>query len=185
MPRDFFINGESLVLVKGRSNGPLASLQQLGLAQQTIQVSWQTQYDDFTLDAWGNVPAEVQVRLGIVSISMALIHFDPDVLEACVRESQGGAALGCVTSASQRLGNNSARFSATNYFIGLNIVSPVAGRPYRFLYTHMSSSPVSWPLGTQKSIVQLQWRAIPYTTDPYGGGLGATAAQIWDRTLDT
>ena len=149
-------------------------------------------------DAWGEAPFEQQFMLAAVSIDMTLIHFDPTVLDVCLMESMGGApAIGALSRAGSRLGNNLPRFAASNtpdangivrsgnHFIGLNIASPVQGKPFRFYYSYLASPPVSIPLGTEKSAVRCSWVALPYTQDPWGGGLGAQGAIIWDNTLDS
>jgi hypothetical protein len=96
--------------------------------------------------------------------------------------------------AEARMGNNAARFAAGNNYIGLNISNPVGGIPYRFFYTYLAEPPFEHPMGTEKSIFSLNWRAIPYTQDPYGGGaaqpntvpgFGALGALLYDHNLDT
>lgn len=189
MARDFFINGESLVLVKGRQDqSVLASLQQLGLSDDRIRVSFQTKHRDLTVDAWGEAPPDVQWKNTTGTVSMTLIHFDPTVLEACLLESFAGNGTG-LGRAGQRMGNNQPRFgpggAGGNHYIGLNIVSPVAAVPWRFYFAYLAEQPLEWPLGTEKSIVQLNWRIIPYTQDPYGNGLGSSNTPFYDHTLDT
>lgn len=187
MARDFFINGESMVSVKGAAGTSINPLIQLGLSDGPIRVSLDFRHRDIQVDAWGNeIPPEVQFMLAAATITMTLVHFDRDVLDVCVQESFGGAAApGFLTRAGSRLGNNAARFAATNHYIGLNILSPVAAKPWRFYFTYLTGTPVEFPLGTEKSLVQLTWRAIPYTQDPWNGGLGALGSPLWDYTLDT
>lgn len=198
MSRDFYINGESLVQVKGRTDCDIASLSQLGLSADPITVSPVFKHEDINVDAWGQAPADVQWMLAEVMISMNLIHFDPAVLAVCMRLSMGGGGTqyGQMGRAGQRLGNNLPRFApsqvnpatgnlAGNNYIGLNITSPVEALPYRFIFSYLANPPMTLPLGAKKSIVQVNFRAIPYTQDPYGGGTGAFGYQLWDNTLDT
>lgn len=186
MARDFFINGESLVLVKGAVGTAIASLSELGLADTPIQVSPQFEHMDINVNAWGRAPADVQWMLGWANISMQLVHFDANVLDVCIGLSMGGApAIGAMGRAGQRMGAGVVRFAAGNRFVGLNIASPGAGKPYRFLFAYLATPPYTFPLGNERSLVQLNWRAIPFTTDPYGGGTGALGAYIWDHNLDS
>lgn len=191
MARDFFINGETLVLVKGRADSGIGSLSQLGLATDAIRVRIEFRHEDIMVDAWGKVPPEIQCMGGWATISMNLIHFDRQVMATCVAESYGGGtAEGVLVRAGARMGNNGARFAAgLNHYISLNLTSPVGGGgvgvvPWRFYSTYLASPMMEFPLGTEKSIVSLQWRAIPYTTDPYGGGTGALGTVLFDHILD-
>lgn len=191
MARDFFINGESLVLVKGRADSAIGALTQLGLSDGPIRVTLDHRHMDIQVDAWGGeIPPEVQYKLSSVSVSMNLVHFDRAVLDVCLAESMAGVVtIGSVGRAGARMGNGLPRFAAGgvngNHYIGLNIVSPIAGYPWRFLFSYLTGPPMEFPLGTERSVVQLNWRAIPYTVDPYGGGTGSLNSPLWDYTLDT
>lgn len=190
MPRGFQINGESLVLVKGRADSAIGSLTQLGLSDADIDVDLEFMHEDIKVDAWGEAPPELQFFLAAANITMTLVHFDPVVLDVCIAESMAGApAVGSTARAGALMGNGLPRFAPGgafgNHFIGLNIASPVAGKPWRFYYAYLARNPVKYPLGTKRTITQLNWRAIPYTVDPWNGGLGATGAVIWDNVLDT
>ena len=186
MARDFLIAGESLVLVKGNAGTGISALSELGLSQSPIQVTYETKYAPLTVDAWGQSEVDVQFMGGAMNVSMNLIHFDPAVLAVCIAMSQGAAPLeGTIGRAGQRLGNNSARFALTNSLIGLNIVSPVANLPWRFYFAYMRDPPVQWPLGTEKSVLTVNFRVIPFSVDPYGGGTGSYGYRLFDRILDS
>lgn len=186
-----------MITVKGSSSAPLINtLQQLGLAASQIRISFDFKHSDVNADAWGKEPFEIQFMLAEANITMDLIHFDMPVLQDCLRESQGGAAgqaaEGTTPRAGARLGNNAARFAATNHFIGLNISCPVGGGgvagsvlPWCFYFAYLTGPPVQIPLGTEKSILQCNWRAIPYTTDPWGSGSGAQGNVWFTHVLDT
>lgn len=185
MARDLYISGESLVTVKGCVTSGIANLSQLCLTDSPITITFDNKYIDVNVDAWGDMPAEVQYKLGGVIITMRAVHFDPDILEACLAESQGGAVTaGQMTRAGTRLGGGVTRFQAGNHYIGLNITSPVASRPWRFLSCYLVGPPARWPIGTERSLVDLNWRCIPYTPDPWNNGLGAAGYFLWDRVAD-
>src|SRR6266576_3354740 len=175
MARDWMINGPALVTVKGRSDSLIGGLSQLGLTSEPVTITPVFHHKDIRLDAYGGmdgVPAEVQFMLSEVRVDMTLIHYDPLILDVCMNESMGGAPLnGQMSFAGATLGNNQIRFAPGgilgNHYIGLNISSPVFGKPYRFFYSFLTEQPVVIPLGAEKSMVKCQWRVIPYTQDPY------------------
>ncbi len=187
MATDFFINGETLVSVKGPSGSLISSLTPLGLTVEegVPNITPQIFHDECLVDAWGDAPVDVQLRLGTVNIRMTLVFFDPAILEECWRLSMGGpTVVGEVARAGWRMGGGFIRFAPANNYIGLNLYSPIAGRPYRFFFTYLTEQPIVWPVGTKRSMVQLNWKAIPYILDPWNAGVGAANYPIWDRVLD-
>lgn len=210
MTRDYYVAGESMVSVKGNpqaGGGLIQNLTQLGLSDGPIPLSFQFKHEDINVDAWGgkNVAAEVQTMLSEINIRMTLMHWDRSVLAACVEESMGGTGVeGTLVRAGTRLGGavgggpGNARFAVGNHFLGLNIQCPVANSNFpgfghwRFYFAYLSQSPLEFPLGTEKSAIQLNWRVIPYTRDPWGGldagtavGTGAQGYVLFDHQLDT
>lgn len=185
--RDYYINGPALVAVKGNSSCGIAALSELGLSDGPIQPQETFHHFDIQVDAWGGyVPPEIQWMGAEMIIPMSLVHFDPDVLDVCLREAKAGsAAAGMMRRAGARMGGGVNRLVAGNHFIGLNITSPDAGRPWRFLTSYLYGTPVQFPLGTERTGVLLNWRAIPYAVDPYGGGTGMEGTLLYDHTLDT
>lgn len=191
MSRDFYINGESLIRVRSRSDSAIGTIQELGLTEGPIRISPTYRHKDINVDAWGGeIPAEVQFMLAECTISLSLIHFDVSILATCQALSKGFLPTanpltqdGTFARAGQRLGNNTARFLPGNNYIGLNITSPVSAYPWRFLNTYITN-PLDWPLGTEKSVLTVNFRCIPYTQDPYGGGTGAYGYILWDHLTD-
>ncbi len=142
---------------------------------------------DMTTDAWGDNPSDIQTFLAEAFISFTLIHMDRVVLDELIRLSMGAAAtVGQVARAGTRMGNNVARFAAGYKFFGVQITSPVAAKPWQFFHCMLADNPIEFPLGTEKSMVPIRFRAILYTTDPYQGGVGAQNQLLWSHTvLDT
>lgn len=193
MSRQWFINGESMVAVKANSASPIASLTNLGLSEGDITVTEIYKHENMMVDAWGGgeVPADLQIFLQEVMIDMTLIFFDPTILAICENLAMGGVGTpdggsydGILPRTGATMGGGVVRFAPGNNYIGLNIASPVAATPWRFLYTVLTGTPVRFPLGTHKSAVQLQFRAIPYTPDPWQSGLGSYGARVFDHTPD-
>lgn len=189
MARDYQINGEAMVSVKSNPLSSIAALTQLGLSDNSISWSVTFKHMDIAVDAWGGdngPPPEVQAFLIEANIQMTLVHFDRTVLEECVRLSTGGGAVeGSLPRAGSRMGGGVARFAAGNNFIGLNISGPVSNRPLRFYFAYLTGTPIVYPIGTRRTVASMNWRAIPYTVDPWNGGAGALGTVIYDHTLDT
>lgn len=186
MARDFFINGPCLVRVKGNVNSGFSSLTELGLSEGDVTVTPNTRHRDINVNAWGpEIPADLQFFLADLHVSMVLVHFDRTVLDLVYNESVGGpSAIGQMGRAGQRMGANSLRFAPNNHYIGLNLTSPDGGVPWRFFFAYMTGPPFSMPLGTERSLVPVSFRVIPYTLDPYNNGLGATNYPLWDYSQD-
>lgn len=190
MARAFFINGESMVSVKGNVNSNISSLSQLGLSDGPIRVTPDFRHRDVIVDATGpEIPNDIQCFLAAVNINMTLVHFDRSVLDYCMQESLAGMGtnntVGQMPRAGTLMGNGAARFAAGNRYIGLNILSPVATKPWRFYFAYITGPPMEFPLGTEKSIVTVNWRVIPYSVDPWGGGTGSLNSPLWDHTSDS
>ena len=191
MSRDYFINGPTLVSVNGNSGTAISSLTQLGLSDAPIRVRVTSYHRDMVVDAWGAGTPETQYMLGEAFIPMSLIHVDRTVLSICQAESQAGASAdGTVPGAGARMGNGLPRFGVAqagvaNHFIGLNLTSPIGNIPWRFYYAYLAGNPIEFPLGTEKSIIQLNWRAVLYSQDPWQNGLGSAGQILFDHTLDS
>lgn len=184
MARAFQVPGECLVLVKGNVASSIPTLSELGLSEGPIQVVPRYVHSPIVLDAHGHVPVENQMMLCDAAISMALINYDNAVLQACLQEAAAGVAAGTQPRAGTLMGGGVARFAVGNHYIGLNLTSPVMNFPYRFLYAMIMGSP-RFPMGTEKSVVQINFQAVAYMVDPWNGGLGASGSVVWDNTLDT
>lgn len=197
MARDFLIPGEAMVFVRGPASSSIAGNgNQLGLSEDQIRVAPKFKYKDINVNAWGSdqVPVDVQRFLAWVDISMNLVHFDRDFLDECKRLMMGGTLIGRTGRTGSRIGAGLGRWVQGNNYIGIAISSPVVAKPWRFWYCHMTEDPVEYPIGTERSVVAVNFRAIPYTADPWGGGTetprtqpfttagqGSGEAVIWDH----
>jgi hypothetical protein len=186
MSRDFFVNGPTLVSVKGNTNTAIANVTEFGLSDQPIRVSVITYHDDISVNAWGTrLPPETQFMLAGVNLSMSLVHFDRDVLDYLIMESWAGAsAPGVMTVPGTRMGNSLPLYGVdnnlANHFITVSLSSPVGGIPWRFFNCYLHNN-MEYPLGTERSILVVNWRCIPYKADPYNGGLGAGGTILCDN----
>src|SRR5678816_1194987 len=110
MARNYFVEGEAMVLVKGRSDSAIANLSQLGLTSDQIVISVEYKHLEIGVNAYGYVPPEMQGMGMFARINMTLVHFDPTVLAACVGEALAGApAFGQLGHAGALMGNGLAR----------------------------------------------------------------------------
>jgi len=183
MPRNFLINGESMVVVQGPSGSAIAAPCQLGLAPDAIRVSLNEHSKPLIVDAYGqNNTVDEQVFGGDALINMTLVHFSAIVLAECVRLAWPSApAEGTLGRAGTRRGNGVPIGAAGSSFITLNISSPVAGLPYNFLTAWLAERPITIPLGTEKSAVVLTWKANAYSIDPWNGGTGSLGVPLYNR----
>lgn len=188
MPRQYFINGESMITVKGTVSSPLiASVVQLGLTQDPIRIMEDFHHEDIRVDAYGkHNPPELQMFGSQALLSMNLVHYDPLVLQECIRLSMGGtngaASEGQQSRAGTLMGGNQPLYAALNNYISVNILSPEGGVPWLFYACYLANRPVEYPLGTERSVVQLNWRAIAYSVDPWNNGTGSAGVPVYAHT---
>ena len=186
MARDYYVNGPTLVQVKGKTGSSIATLQELGTCESPIRISLQLYNLDIRVNAFGDIPPEVQFMGGIATISMSLVNFDKAILDECLRLSMGGATtIGTMPTTGARMRGTGARFASDYNFIGLNMTSPVEGKPYRFLNSQLFGSPFEHPLGAERSVTAISWRALALAIDPYGAGSGFGGTVLFDNVLDS
>jgi len=208
--RDFVINGEALVKVKFGDHilelpfGESGTLHELGLAVDEVRITPTYHHRDISPDDYGGqAPAEVMTLLAEAEIRMRLVHYDVDVLDAVLAESQGldGALFfaGRLAPAGTLLGGFSqrvaGRIASGCHFMSLNILSPQLNFPWRFPAAYLQQPPIDLPLGVRRTLVDLNWRAVPYTVPPLtvlpvvGNPIGpgeilSSGVVLWDHTLD-
>ncbi len=199
MPRDFHINGPALVKVffgeHVSTSGTL--FQELGLTEGQINVVPHFFHKDIYVDDFGpNCPPEVMWQLASVDINMTMIHFDKETLRICVNESMAGSSDGTLVGAGNTLGHGLPLFSSGNHLIDLTITSPDEQEPYHFFATYLLGPPYKYPMGTEVTIVDMTWRAIPYkpflvlnnsSGQPIGPEVGfqeltSEGVVLWNRT---
>lgn len=187
MSRDFFINGPTMVYVKGRTDSIIAGATELGLSDAPIRVRPQFNHANMKVDAMGNESPDYQFMLAHVELVISLVHFDRTVLDFCLLEAMGGppgAAAGNLSAAGTRLGNNLPLYSpgngtAGNHYVTLGLSSVVAGRPWTFFSAFMTGPPMDFPLGVERSVVMTNWKVVPYIADPWNGGIATYGYPLW------
>lgn len=184
MTRQIVVHGESMIYVKGPAGSAISSLTELGLTTANIPITITPKKKSINVNAWGDGDVDILRKLAMISTTFTLIHYDPDVLDECIRLAMGGNVFGRMTRAGSLLGNGFARFAAGNNLIGFNLAAPISGRPWRFLSAYFEA-PLVHSHGTDEGTVNCTVIGIPYTADPWQGGAGALNYPLFDRTLDT
>ncbi len=189
MSRNYYVNGETMVKVKGRSDSTIANITELGLTDHSIRIAIQNHRLRIRVDAYGDGPPESQFMGAGATVQMTLVHFDSDVLDFCVQEAWGSTpGFGQMGHAGSLMGNGLPRFGPGgvngNHFIGLNLISAPGKRPWRFYYAALADNPIDFPIGTERSLITLNWEAFPYSVDPWNNGNGSYGVQIWDNIAD-
>lgn len=203
MGRDFQTQGETLVAVKGSQQSLLFELSELGLASEGITVTPNFKHKGIKIDDFGpDIPAEMMVLMASVNIRMPLIHYDRDILEACMSESLGGYQIdtgdlgnilfpgpGTMMPAGSLLGNGLVMFSSGNHLMSLNLFSEqLSGNVWHFPSAYLAEQPVTFNLGTKATIAVCNWTAFPYAPLPSIGdltkGISSSGRVLWDRIAD-
>src|SRR4051812_1952788 len=112
MTRNYYVNGETIIKVKGRSDSSIANLTELGLTDHSIRISIINHRLKIRVDSMGDAPPESQFMGAQATVNMTLVHFDSDVSDFCVQESWGNSpAFGQLGHAGSLMGNGLARFA--------------------------------------------------------------------------
>lgn len=202
MSRGFSIFGEFIVAVSG---GYIDDQQQLGLTSEPVKVFPRYSHIDKVTDDFGpEIPVEVFWMMGEALISMSLVHYDNDILAQCMRASMGGGGIdnnnpdgesddftegamdGFLGPAGRPLGYGRALGTAANQYTTVYLI-PFTGasiRPYRFKACYINAQPMEIPLGSERSIVRLMWRCIPYQQLTSSEVKSVDGVPLWDRTSD-
>lgn len=194
MPRNFVINGESMVSVTGPDGVAfLSGGSQLGLTTDAITVDLEINSEPLIVDAYGkNNPVDEQVFGGTATIVMNLIHFNAGVLAAIVQMQFPAygvtVAEGALGRAGSRRGGGINLGAPGNNYITLSIYNAVPNSAstvqscFQFPTAYLKEQPYHFPLGTEKSVVRLVWRALAYSVDPWNNGTGSQGVPLYTRT---
>ena len=189
MARDFYVANEVMVAVKlgqhwsgvstvGATSGSyITSLTQLGLTAKPVRILPRYYHTDIHADDFGpRVPAELMYNLAEVRVQTELVHYDSLLARICWAESQAGATRplntngvpgpvpneGFLAPAGSLQGNGLPRFASGNYYIGLNLITGPQTLDWRFYSAVLTEAPWELPIGSEKSVLVMNWRCIPY-----------------------
>ncbi len=187
--RDYHIPGPSIIKVKGStSNLGLTGLSipgqeastatepilktavELGLCTHDIEIKPRFIHKDVVADDFGpEVAADLMWLLADVSLTMQLIHYDDQVLDALVHEASGRSETlgrvgrGYIAGAGTLMGSIFPPFDPKSRYVVLFIQPSTSSEelPYRFIKATLADRPFVMPYGVDSKKVQLQWRVIP------------------------
>lgn len=188
MARDYYINGETMIYIKGAVDSTYPAVTELGLCDIPIRVSVEYKHLDIKVNAYGEVSPEKQAMGAMARVNISLVHFDRSVLSFLISQSLGGSpAIGQLGHAGFRMGNGVGRFGAGMRYVSLGIVSALTAGdpnivPWTFHYAVLSNNPLEFPLGAERSLVTCAFDCVPYSVDPWNGGNGSYGTTIWDHT---
>lgn len=234
MARDFHIYSSTMVSANfgahipantftGIANG--SRFVDLGLTVDPIQVSLNFKHQDVRTDAYGTeIPVDQQFILADATIRTKLVNWDDTYLKLCMQEACAGGWFG--TAGGTSLANAGTLMGGVGppaiagvpfippsgyHYVSLNLFSVASGTlPYRFPAAYLSQRPIEFNIGSQRSVMDCTWRAIPFgviaptfnTTPVSGGRLSIRTAMslpdynaavgsvledpifLWDNTLD-
>ena len=159
---------------------------ELGLTEGPITITPNIHYQNVLVNDYGpEVPADILFNLCECNIDMTLVHYDRNVLDACVLESMaGGKIVGGVLDtfgfrlkgAGTPLGGNIPLLASGCHYMGLNIqTNQMLSYPWEFPAVFLAQMPMQLPVGTKRSLPLCHWRSIPYnpsltTTVTISGG---------------
>lgn len=189
MARNYYVNGETLVKLKGGAHLQNfgmsgSSVVTLGVAADPIEISYNFNHQDQHTDRFTNEkPVDVMWMGGDAIIKINLIHFDNDILDTAISESMDGYSPnnGSTGIPGLTLGHNLAPYASGCRYMGLGLTSSItSGRSFPTCYLHQQ--PVQVPLGTKRSIVQVQFRAVRYAKMNTDGTVAESASLLWEYT---
>jgi len=196
MARDIIVNGEALIRVRFGAQLPASisnilssntNLSELGLAQNEVRITPNFHHLDIYADDFGpEIPAEIHWMLADANISMTLVHYDNTILDYCLQQSIAGGGNptneGTLAPAGTPMGGFVPFLASGYFFVSLNIISPVLGQAWRFPSAYLSENPIVLPLGTKRSLVELNWRAVPFGTHSTGE-ISSSGVVLWDHIV--
>ncbi len=199
MARDIVIPGETLITVKlpfDITGITVGKTGELGLsAPDSVIIRPYWRHREVIVDGHGpDIHAECSWMLASADIQMTLIHYDTELLDACVGEAMGGntftfagvrnEAGKFLTPAGTMMGNNISLGLSGNHYLGLSVVfNNTTYRPFHFPATYLTATPLEVPIGTHYQLVKLNWRAIPYGQMNLSGEVASSGIQLWSRTI--
>lgn len=194
MGRRFVVPGATMVRVKGGGHLPPPLHQHaanLGLTSESISITPRFVHQDLPVDDFGpTIPPEVMAMMADCTINMTLVHYDPDLLNICVQEANGGGNGvytndGSLAPGGRLLGNNRPMYASGNHYMAVSLVSvSVLEQRWRFKSCYLNAQPLEIPVGTERTLVKLSWRAIPYVPMNANGEVLSVSGRLWDRVPD-
>lgn len=177
MARDYNINGPVLVTV---TNNVIGTGIELGVCSSQVIVSPTFYHKELYSDDFGNMVPPEHLWMGADAIiEMSLVHYDDQVLYQCLAQSMGGSKINSLAGFGKPMGGGQARGAAGNHYIKLTLASPDLGQPWVFPSAFLYQRPMMLPLGVERSLVTLTWRAVPYGQPDDDGDVISHETELW------
>jgi hypothetical protein len=175
-------------------------LYELGLTLEDIRITIRQYHLPVHIDSYGmEVPAELLTMGAEAYIHANLIHFDRQVLEICLAESQGGAIpgianAGTMPGAGILMGGGVMPGQSGNHYIELQVIPQLEGigdtpgnrvsRPWRFP-TALLMDRTEMPIGATKISTLTTWvaRPFPVTSADINQELVSRNTILYDHTI--
>ena len=194
MTRAYQVFGEFIISVSG---GQFSGKQELGLTSDPWRLHPRYVHRDVTTDGFGPVvPVETLWDMADALVSLTLVHYDQGILDQCMRAAMGGGGYdagnpggggamdGFLGQAGRPMGLGAALGSTENQYTTVYIEPTADGTilPYRFRACYLDGRPLEVPYGSERSLVKLNWRCIPYQPLTAAEISSVNGVPIWDRT---
>jgi hypothetical protein len=153
----------------GLISGGISEMVDLGLCEGPITVRPRFFHKPMRVDDFGPYGSpEVMWNLAECDVEMTLIHYDREILDIVVSESMAGSISGFLIGCGVPMGGGLPLYASGNHYVSVNLLPPPPDGinpyiPYFFPSCYLAEPPVVIPLGTTRSSVMLNWKAIPYT----------------------
>ena len=129
-------------------------LGELGFSQDQVRIIPRFQHRDVMADDFPATPALILWMLADVIVEMNLSYFDANILDACIKMSMSSSTFGTFVGA-----------GTIQTFTTLQVGgSGDQGAPWNFPKAYLAEQPMEWPLGNERSVVRLRWRAVGIPT---------------------
>lgn len=163
MARQYWVNGETMVYVRATFDFQDTQVFELGLCDGPIRIQPRFFHEDLKADDYGDqTPADIRCLAADCTISMNLVHFDRIVLNRCWMLAMGSPSVfGQIGPVGRIMGEGKGP-GARNLFVRLMLVPLNLQTIWRFPAAYITGQPLEYPLGTQRTVANVTWRAIPY-----------------------
>lgn len=194
MAREYMVFGECMVKVRGPAGSIIEEITELGLASESIRLTPRYNHLDILTDDFGpNVPVEVLSHLADANLQMTLVHYDPQILDYCMYLAMGGRGPisstndwdGSLSPAAVPLGLGAPLHDEINNYVSVYLVpaSYTTTVPYRFPACYLDAKPLEIPFGTERTLVKLNWRVIPYQEFTTGEITSEQGHRLWSHEI--
>ena len=152
MAKAFYTQGNTLVKYDNS---------ELGYAENAVKIVPRFHHKDIYADDFGpDSPALILWMLADFTIEMTLVYFDQTVIYNAIKDAMGGGTLGQFAGAGTPINGKQ---------LDIESSTDATGNNWSFPKAYLAERPMEWPLGNERSLVHLTFRAV---------GLPTAAAEV-------